>query len=136
MRRCIGCAMRGGEPAYIARRLVRPGGTSASPSATVKARPRAIGARPSGDLSGDGAQIERRLCRAWRRAQRGNHGSLTPPAHILNAPTKLMPTSAMARAQATMGRMSVLRPTIFRTAWRARFYRAQGGASGDRQRLA
>ena len=40
----------------------------------------------------DRAEIERRLCRLRRRhrAPRRESGSLMPPKHILNAPTKLM----------------------------------------------
>ena len=100
--------LAGGEqPLYIARRLVRAAVEDiglADPQAVVQAMAAKdvydfLGS-PEGEialvavraLSRQRAEIERRLHGAWapRSSAAGEHGSLMPPAHILNAPTKLM----------------------------------------------
>ena len=69
-------------------------------SATPPRTPTTSSARPEGELaiaqalhlSRDRAEIERRLHGLWRAPAQppGRRGSLLPPKHILNAPTKLM----------------------------------------------
>ena len=137
--------LAGGEhPLYIARRLVRAAVEDiglADPQAVVQA----LAAKdvfdflgsPEGeialaqmrDLSRHRAQIERGLCGAGaaRRAAQ-EHGSLMPPAHILNAPTKLMKNWATAKATNTTTRRRTPFParTISRTVWSARLLPAEG----------
>ncbi len=106
--------LAGGEdPLYIARRLVRmavedigmadpecagagqrrQGGLRFSRHARGRAR-----AGAGHDLHGDRAEIERGLY-GFRRSQRAAEegGSLLPPKHILNAPTKLMKQEGYGR---------------------------------------
>lgn len=96
----------GDDPLYIARRLIRFASEDiglADPGALQQA----LAARdsyhllgsPEGELALAHAVIylatapkSNSAYRAWQRAMRGAraHGSLMPPAHILNAPTRLM----------------------------------------------
>ncbi len=109
--------LAGGEdPLYIARRLVRMAVEDiglADPKALVQANAAKevydfLG-RPEGelalaqadDLSRARAEIERRLCRFRRGVARAKEaGSLSPPKHILNAPTKLMKQEGYGRGYA------------------------------------
>ena len=110
MRRSIGsraCSHGGEDPRYIARRLVRFASEDvgmADPQAlvagagglgvlrTARQPGRRAGHRAGRRLSRHRAEIERALCRARARraAAAKATGSLMPPAHILNAPTRLM----------------------------------------------
>ena len=133
--------LQGGEdPRYIARRLVRMACEDIG-LADPAALPLAIAASqayeqlgsPEGELAlaecalhlALRAQVQRastgRSAPPWRAARES--GSLMPPSHILNAPTRLMKDSwATARATptTTMRRTGSPARTIFPTAWRAR----------------
>ena len=107
--------LTGGEdPRYIARRLVRFAAEDIG-MADPQALPQALAGwetyerlgSPEGELAiaqvviylGDRAEIERGLHGARRGAAAAKEtGSLMPPAHILNAPTKLMQELGMAPA--------------------------------------
>ena len=97
----------GEDPLYLARRVVRMAVEDiglADPQALVicqcrqgrlrlpRLARRRTGDRPGGDLCRDRAEIERRLYGLSARpcAPPRRRGSLLPPKHILNAPTKLM----------------------------------------------
>jgi len=122
--------LTGGEdPRYIARRLVRFAvRTSAWPTrrrcrnrwpvgdlrAARLAGGRA-GDRPGGGLSGDGAESNA-IYTAFGAARRAakDTGSLMPPAHILNAPTKLIRSWLRCRLRLRpRNRGSILRPELF-----------------------
>ena len=107
----------GEEPLYVLRRLTRAAVEDiglADPNALVQclaakectissARPEGeIGDRPGLPLSRHRAQIERHLLRRRRRRgeARKETGSLMPPMHILNAPTKLMKTVGYGKGYA------------------------------------
>lgn len=96
----------GDDPLYIARRLIRFASEDIA-LADPQALQQALAARetyhqlgsPEGELALAQAVIylatapkSNAAYRAWKNAQRGakEHGSLMPPAHILNAPTRLM----------------------------------------------
>ena len=96
----------GDDPLYIARRLVRFASEDIG-LADPQALQQALAARetyhllgsPEGELALAQAVIylatapkSNAVYRAWKNAQGSakKHGSLTPPAHILNAPTQLM----------------------------------------------
>jgi putative ATPase len=131
--------LAGGEqPLYIARRLVRAAIEDiglADPQAVVQA----LAAKDVYDFLGSpegeialaqtvvylasapkSNAVYKALGAAKRAAQ--EHGSLMPPAHILNAPTRLMKNLGYGKATNTTTRPRKDFPgrTISRTAWRAR----------------
>ena len=99
--------LAGGEqPLYIARRLVRAAVEDIG-LADPEAVHQALAAKDVFDFLGspEGELALAQACSIWRSAPKSNavykalgaakraaqeHGSLMPPAHILNAPTKLM----------------------------------------------
>ncbi len=109
--------LSGGEdPLYVARRLVRFASEDIG-LADPAALDQALAARetyhllgsPEGELALAQAVIylatapkSNAVYRAWKRAQSsaGKHGSLMPPAHILNAPTRLMSELGYGRGYA------------------------------------
>ena len=122
----------GEDPLYIARRVVRMAVEDiglADPQALVicnaaKDAYDFLGSaggrtrdRAGGDLCRDRAEIERGLYGLWRRRcrPRSRRGSLLPPKHILNAPTKLMKSEGYGRGYAYDhdSRGGVLRPGLF-----------------------